>query len=744
MQDIRAQLLEAFDAEHREHLAAIRRELALVEHGQGGDMKDAFRRAHSLKGAARAVDLPAIEELAHRLEAVFTRMLDGSLVVDRAGARVIELGLDAVEAFAAEIAAGGAPRHPQAAIEALEDLLNGTAASDETAAIRPDQAAVVAPGAVEPAPRDAAPQGSLAAPQPQAEFLRVGADQVDSLSEDMHRLSDRLRAGADLLGELRAVQAELTSVARLMGAASARGAKPAEAKRRVEALSRNVGALVRGQTAATQSVDEQARRVRDRVDQLSLTPAETVFGGFGRMARDLARGEGRDVEVLVSGLDIQADRRVLQALKDPVMHLLRNALSHGAEDPEFRARAGKPPHQTVSLSFRSQGGRLHVSVQDDGRGPDLARIEAVAIERGLLPARPPYAPAPPADQLLGLVFEPQFSTAGKVDRLSGRGMGLSVVAEAARALHGDVLLRPAQPWGALAIISAPLMATRQTLLMARAGAREYGIPTHAIERLLRLPLAALESVEGRPAARIRMGARDITVPIIPLAGLAEGGEAQLPVEAGHVKAMLLRRGERRCAVAVDAFLDVQTVLVGPAPALARDDAMASGTVLLDGDRPALTLNPEALMDRWLGEHASASGGRFGLPDWTPAGARRQVTILVVDDSITTRTLEKSILEAQGYAVLLSVDGLDALSRLRSGEALVDLVIADVEMPRMDGFGLLQAIRTDPGLSAIPVILMTSRAAPEDVRRGLDLGARAYISKQNFDQRELLATIGQIL
>ncbi|WP_406855901.1 response regulator [Alsobacter sp. KACC 23698] len=742
MSDLHAQLLAAFDAEYRDHLAAIRRELARSEHGQGGDIRDAFRRAHSLKGAARAVDLPAIEELAHRLETAFSRALDGEMALDRAGVSVIELGLDAVEAFASEVAAGGSPRYPDAALAALEDLLAGRAASPAAAASPP---AGDEPEWDEASPRPPAPEG----PEPgNVEYLRVSAVQIDELSDAMHRLSDRIRAGDKALEALPRIEAEIAGLRRDLAAnRGARGRGPSgagEAGRRVEALSRSVLGVRTLHGNAAVAVDQQARRVRDRIDQLSLVTVDTIFGGFGRILRDLARSEGRDVDVQVSGLDLQADRRVLQALKDPVMHVLRNALSHGAEAAQDRVAAGRPAHLSVTLAFRSQAGRLIVTVRDDGRGPDLRRIEEVAIERGLLPRRAADQPAPPADHLLSLVFEPQFSTAPQVDRIAGRGMGLSVVAEAARRLHGHVMLRPGRPRGAEVTISAPLLATRQTLLLARVGARDVGLPTHAVETLLRLPVASLQSVEGRPAARIRTGGQDITVPVVALSALIDAAETPLPVEAGHIKAILLRRGERRCAVAVDMFLDVQTVVVGAAPMQGRDASFVSGAVLLDGDRPALALDPEAIVDQWLRDQASVSGGRFGLADLHAPAERAPATILVVDDSITTRTLEKSILEAQGYRVLLSVDGLDALSRLRSGEALVDLVVADVEMPRMDGFGLLQAIRNDPGLADVPVILMTSRASQEDVRKGLELGARAYITKQNFDQRELLATIGQLL
>jgi two-component system chemotaxis sensor kinase CheA len=322
-------------------------------------------------------------------------------------------------------------------------------------------------------------------------------------------------------------------------------------------------------------------------------------------------------------------------------------------------------------------------------------------------------------------------------------MGLSVVAEAARRLQGTVLLRPRFPQGTEVLLNVPFTAARQPLLLLEAEGRMFGIPSHAVERLLRLRSEELESVEGRPVARIEIGGQDVIVPVVALAALTGSPNAPLPTEAGHVKAVLVRHGSRSCALAVNTFHDVRTMLVSDVQAIGLGE-LVSGTVLLENEMPALVLSPDKLIDHWVRNEGRLAAGGLGLAQWEPEEERRARTILVVDDSITTRTLEKGILEAQGYEVLLSVDGIDALNVLRSGDAIVDLVIADVEMPRMDGFGLLQAIKTDPRLSALPVILMTSRAAPEDVRKGLDLGASAYITKQKFDQRELLATIGQVL
>nr|WP_210381294.1 response regulator [Microvirga zambiensis] len=730
--------MAAFEVEHREHLQAIRSALDHADRGEI-DLTDVFRRAHSLKGAARAVDLPAVEEVAHQLEALFSQVLEGQRALDAPNVATVRQNLDLIEDLVADLSKPPEPKSPTLAIPITPP------ASGE-----PES----------PAPKADAAEGGAGS------YLRVAAEQMEELSDSMHRLLTELQADEGIDDTLRQMEQEIRGLRRgwdqlyaqvnALSSAAREGANPAAARngasfaprlrdfdQGLKVLFRRLSALSRERRQSRWSIAQAASEVRDNIDRVSLVSAETVFGGFGHMVREIARNAGRDVHVRTIGLDIQVDRQVLQALKDAVMHLLRNAVSHGVDTPEERAARGKPERAEVTLELASRGGRLAISIRDDGRGPDLHRIEQVAIERGLLQPRSPDHPPPMMDQLLGLVFTPGFSTAPEVDRLSGRGMGLSVVAEAARRLQGTVLLRPRFPHGTEVLLNVPFTAARQPLLLLEAEGRMFGMPSHAVERLLRLRSEALESVEGRPAARIEIGGQDVIVPVVALAALTGSPNAPLPTEAGHVKAVLVRHGSRSCALAVNTFHDVRTMLVSDVQAIGLGE-LVSGTVLLENEMPALVLSPDKLIDHWVRNEGRLAAGGLGLAQWAPEEERRARTILVVDDSITTRTLEKGILEAQGYEVLLSVDGIDALNVLRSGDAIVDLVIADVEMPRMDGFGLLQAIKTDPRLSAVPVILMTSRAAPEDVRKGLDLGASAYITKQKFDQRELLATIGQVL
>ncbi|MEZ0168337.1 response regulator [Microvirga sp. TS319] len=753
MTDIRQQLQAAFEVEHREHLQAIRHALDSADPGTI-DLADVFRRAHSLKGAARAVDLPAVEEIAHRLEALFARVMDGQLHLDQTTLADVRSSLDAIE----DIVAGA--RSP-------DDRPDPRAADQELASPAPHDT----PPAVPAPPHAAAERGRPAAadntaPVGTGTYLRVAAEQMEELSTSMHQLLAALQAGERLDQTLREIENDARGLrrswealqARIMssGSVELRRSSPEAAQAGSSSMSRlrdfdedlkilfrRLSTLARDRKQSSWAIDQATRKLRGTVDRVSLAAAETVFGGFGPMVREIARKEGRDVDVRTLGLDLQADRQVLQALKDPIMHLLRNAVSHGIEPAAERTAKGKSERGEIVLEMVSRGGRLVISVRDDGRGPDLARIQRVAIERGLLAPKADDAMPPLMDQLLPLVFTPGFSTATEVDRLSGRGMGLSVVAEAVRKLHGSVLMRPRYPWGSEILLNVPFTAARQSLLLVEAENRMYGLPSHAVTRLLRLLASSLESVEGRPTARIEIGGKDVVVPVIAITALTGSPDAQISIEAGHVKAVLIRHGSRHCALAVNAFHDVRSLLVSDAQAVGLADVV-SGTVLLEEEMPALVLSPDRLIEHWVRNESRLAAGGLGLSSAAQEQARIATTILVVDDSITTRTLEKSILEAQGYRVLLSVDGIDALNILRSGEAVVDLVIADVEMPRMDGFGLLQAIKTDPRIAPTPVILMTSRADPQDVRRGLDLGANAYITKQKFDQRELLATIGQLL
>ncbi len=710
IRDLRQELLAAFDAEYRDHLSAIRSGLAGARRGEAADLRDIFRRLHSLKGAARAVDLPAVEALAHDLEAQMASVLEAGSGLDRGRIATIEAALDVVETT-------------------IEAALGVDAATPESAA--PEETAT----------------GYLRVEAGQVTDLVIAMTQLTQAVERQDGLGSRVleieRAAHRARRALEPLLHQVNAPVPLSGIASA-----------LAAATRDAAVLRHDLRETSWALDEALRRLREDVDRISLVPAETVFGPMARMVRELARDEGVEVEPDFTGLGLQADRRVLQALKDPVLQLLRNAVSHGSERPDRRRARGQSPATRISLGLRSGGGRLTLTVTDDGPGPDLEAIRRRAEDRGLLNAAAAAAATPA--RLMALVFEPGFSTRADVGQLSGRGMGLSIVAEAARGLDGSVRMsraaaaapRGGRGGGTLVEITVPLSVARQTALLLAFGGDVVALPAAAVQRLLRVPVAAIEPLGGQMSVRTHGPASSRTAPVAVLAELLGMGGGALPVHEGHVKLAVIRGGAvgQPLALAVDRFQDVRRFLSHSAEIVGLDAELVAGFVMIESERPAPLLSPDGLVARWAqrGGWAGEVAPDSALPD--DAAAVR--TILVADDSITSRTLEKSILEAHGYRVFTAVDGLEALEVLRThrgqGADMIDMVLADIEMPRMDGFTLLQAMKGDPELAGIPVIIMTSREAPADVRRGLDLGAAAYIAKQTFDQQDLLGAIGRLL
>jgi two-component system chemotaxis sensor kinase CheA len=746
--DIRQRLMIAFDMEYREHLAAMRR-LSAPAAGTA-DLAEVFRRAHSLKGAARAVEHAAIEALAHRLESLLDLIRAGSLAMDDPAARAIHAALDAIEDVADT---PDAPVDDLPAMHALDRLIatipDPDAAPDP---VPPEPPPSPPPPAIPPeAPlRPALTKAPPAAPAPPAlarpasatghETIRVRAEHLDGLMASGGRLLAQVGEQADLSRQLRALQDEVVMLRRqwersrvdlrrragMAAAAGDRADPQLEAvDKMMAALGRRVGHLVRSQGASTWKMRRLVDQLQDDVRQARLVPAEEVFSGFGRMVRELAREEGKQIELTMTGLEIEADRMILQALKDPMMHVLRNAVAHGAERPDDRQRARKPPINRLAVTLSVDGTRLRLTVTDDGRGLDFQRIRAAAISSGLMSQ--PAAEAAAEPELARLLLRAGFSTSSTVDRLSGRGVGLSVLHETVARLQGDVEIGPNHPFGMRLEVSLPMSVVRSDLLLVNCQEQIYALPSHAIERVLRIRAEEIGTVEGRPVLK---GAGAV-VPLATLGALLGMDGATLTGSDGFCSVVILRTGRRRMAILVDGLVEMRQAAIQEAPP--GCDPAVAGTLLLEG-APVLVLSPAVLVDG-----RAMTGG----PVLAKTKARKEPpSILVVDDSITTRTLEKSILEAEGFRVRLAVDGLDALDSLRRERA--DLVISDVQMPRLDGFGLLRAIKDDPAFSTIPVIMVTSRDSEEEVRRGMELGADAYMVKQGFEQQALLDTICQFV
>ncbi|HEX4346898.1 MAG TPA: response regulator, partial [Vicinamibacterales bacterium] len=498
-------------------------------------------------------------------------------------------------------------------------------------------------------------------------------------------------------------------------------------------LSRQVEVAVRLHARNTWALRALAGELQQDVRRARMVQAENVFGGFRKMVRDLAREAGKTVDLRVSGLQVEADRVVLQALKDPVMHMLRNALAHGVEPEAERKSRGKSPEGRIDLSLEVRGNQLRVSVEDDGRGIDVTRVAEVARRTGLITDADLSSRS--AADLMRLVLLPGFSTRESVNELSGRGMGLSVVAQAVTRLQGKIDIEPGSRGGTRVTIAAPLSVSSHRLLLVRCQAQTFAVPLHGIERLQRIALADVQTIESRQVILID----GKTVPVVSLARLVGTDEGAVAASEHSISVMVMRAGAVQLAVAVDAFLSERDAIIKDLPAPADRNPQMSGGILLEDGSVCLVLNPFELL---AGFERKAAPLVLADPPTADAPKAAGFEILVVDDSLTTRTLEKSVLEAHGYQVATAVDGVDALHYLRANA--VKLVISDIEMPRLDGFGLLEEMKSDPRLSSIPVIVVSSVENPEQQARGMTLGADAYVVKRKFDQHELLETIRQIV
>ncbi|MBU8897944.1 response regulator [Corallococcus sp. M34] len=721
-------LLNSFLEELEGHVVALNRDLLALEQAPAAPEAQALvsglmRTLHSVKGAARAASAPLVETACHRMEELL-----GTLQRGRAPTpEVFELCFATVDALddagrklAAREELGGTE------LEALVPRLE--AATHEPFAVTPPKSAP-APGAMpasEPAqaPEAVSPPASARAsaehPSPtQAPVtetlpVRVSAQKLDALlarSGELRVATLRLDGRAEPLDTLRE---ELTG---LRDAVRGTPAEPVlrRAESELTRVARTLAADQRllGQAAA--GLDDEVRRAR-------TLPFEEGCTGLERAARDVAHDRGLRVRLEVQGGSLELDRSLLQSLREPLLHLVRNAVAHGLESPEERRREGKPEEGRIVLGAQLRGNRVVVEVEDDGRGLDLRALRDRARARGL--------PVPEDDdEAARLVFLPGLSTAAQVTAVSGRGVGLDVVRAQVEALRGGVAVTFQPGVGTRFLLDVPLTLSTVRVLLVSAGGQTLALASEAVERLVRLAPESVREVEGHAM----WATGSALVPLAPLSELL--GLPASPPQT-RLKAVVLDSGTARAAVVVDGVTAEQEVLVRPlGPRVRRARHVSAAAVLPDGHL-ALLLNPASLV--------RAAGGRASPDRFFPSPQARQARrrVVLADDSPTTRALELSILESAGYEVVPCVDGAEAWERLQAGGA--DALVLDVEMPRMDGFALTEAVRGSPRFARLPVVLVTARDRAEDRARGLRAGASAYLVKSAFDPTSLLETLRRLL
>jgi two-component system, chemotaxis family, sensor kinase CheA len=707
------QVLRAtFKVEAAEHLQALGTGLLELEKTSAPApqlviIETVFRAAHSLKGAARAINFTDIESLCQSLEELFAawkrrEILPNPATLDRA--------------------------------HRILDAMTQALAVPATATVTMERAAPPLP----PAELNARP--SFPVLNVETETVRIAVAALDERLLEAEEMLAAKGAGDQRVIELGALAGQFAQWRREWARIQPRTRAVADAAL-ADFLDWNqdyVRGLEEKVTALRRTAEQDRLLVGKLVDdlltnskKLLMLPLATQSALLSKLVRDLTRDQGKEADFTIRGEEITIDKRILEELKDPLIHLLRNCVDHGIEMPEQRRRVGKPARAMITITVAPvDGNQVEISVSDDGAGIDVAQVRAAAARRGL--AAPDAAEQGGEAAALALVFETEVSTSPMITQLSGRGLGLAIVREKAEKLGGRVSIESRRGAGTTIRMTVPLTLATFRGVLIECAQRLFIVPSVQVERVVRFKAQEVQTVEGRRTLALN-GRAVALVDLAEVLQLPPAPRAADRPEATPV--LILGAGEQRVAFAVDAVRDEREVLVKRlGKPLSRVRNIAGATVLGSGELAPILNVPDLL------KSARTAGGTRHRPA-EPAAAAPLKRILIVEDSITSRMLLKGILESAGYDVKTAVDGIDAFTALRAER--FDGVVSDVEMPRLNGFDLTARIRADRALAQLPVVLVTALESREDRERGIDVGANAYLVKSSLDQSNLLEALRRL-
>ncbi|MBB3122064.1 hybrid sensor histidine kinase/response regulator [Pseudoduganella violacea] len=729
-----------------------------------GALEAMMRAAHSIKGAAAIVGLDMVVQLAHGMEDAFVAAQHGKLQLTPNRVDVLLAGVDLIlqcsqldgEGVPAWLAANGAQ------LDQTQTRIRGIAFLPEP--VRPAPAPAPAPVPVPtPAPVSAAPpaatpsaQAPVAAPSGDgdsdnpapapgapprqlaplktaqnydrllslASESRIGAHQMHPFIQNMQRFK---RHQASLFGALDALHDAIAQ-----GEDASLKEKSVLAQQRSQPLRQFMLEHIAEIEAYERRLLATSKNMVDEVLMLRMRPFRDGVQHFPRMVRDLARNLGKDVRLDIRGEDTLVDRDILAHMESPLNHMLRNAVDHGMETPEQRSAAGKPAVGSVVLEARHRAGMLNIEISDDGRGVDVEKIRRTVIQRKMAPEQ--MAQAMSAAELMEFLFLPAFSLKESTTEISGRGVGLDIVHDTIRQQNGTVKIESEPGKGFRTSITLPLTQSMVRALVVEIAGEAYAIPIVKVERVLRVPQNAIHVLENKQFFE-HEGEHLGLVPAAQVLELGEHNDAQaeLPV-------VVIGNGARRYALVMDTIRGEQSLAVQSLEAVFGKMRDIYAAALLDNGEPVLILDVADLLvsiDKLLHEgalHQMLRGSQ---------GARRKLKrVLVVDDSLTVREMERKLLLGRGYQVDVAIDGIDGWNMVRSGE--YDLVVTDIDMPRMDGIELVALIKRDLHLHKLPVMVVSYKDRPEDRARGLAAGADYYLTKGSFHDETLLDAVADLI
>ena len=692
-----------------------------------------MRAAHSIKGAARIVRLDVAVALAHAMEDVFVAAQQGAIVLNADSVDALLKGVDMLTGLsqADESEAAGWLADRAAEIDQLVQ---------DMAAVRsgpPPEDSAPAPPAPEETPEPEKPRTTPDADD-RDRVVRVTAGHLErlmGLAGECLVEAGWLEPFANSLLNLKGLQNRMARDLDRLNEAPADDGRPllTEARARAGACRETLAECLSEFEMFSRRLQSVTERLYREVVSSRMRPFADGIQGFPRMVRDLAKSLGKKVRLDVIGRNTEVDRDILDKLEAPLNHILRNAVDHGVQSPERRVAAGKPEQGIIRIEARHHAGMLAVSVSDDGQGIDLDALREKIVARRL--AAPDMAEQMSEAELLDFLFLPGFSTAGEVTEVSGRGVGLDVVRSMVQEVGGAVRVAATPGKGVTFHLQLPITLSVVRTLLVEVSGEPYAFPLARIDRIYMLSSEQIERLEDR--SYFNMDGENVG--LVSARQVLGGGQAE--TRSADLPALVISDRLNRYGVVVDRFLGERDLVVRPLdPRLGKVRDISASALMEDG-APLLIVDVDDLarsIDTLL------SGGRLRTLDQPieQAGEQRKKRVLVVDDSLTVREVERKLLENNGYEVEVAVDGMDGWNAVRVGR--YDLVITDVDMPRMNGIEFVTNIKSDARLRFLPVMIVSYKDREEDRARGLEAGANYYLTKSSFHDESLLAAVVDLI
>ncbi|MDP3535186.1 MAG: response regulator [Halomonas sp.] len=698
--DIR-RFIQRFVEEAADHLPRLREGISALEQGHADreQINELFRAAHTLKGSSRMLKLAPITALAHSTEELLSALRDGSLTASPTVTSLLNQAVDGLSDFVSQLAQGATGDDLPAADEALCNAL-------EQAALQ-----------TQPLPSTPAPPPPVTPSAPSTSTALT--------TESELRLSDTVRVRLDRLDDVIRLMGEVLSghhhLHTLVDQARALSTTlPAEQQVPFHAFHRELKDSVL-------SHDSLMNDLHDRALQMRMLPLSVVFDPLAHMSRELAQSLGKQVDCRLRGAEIELDRQMIDRLSDPLIHLLRNALDHGFEPPAERVASGKSPRGKLVIEAWQDADWVMVEMHDDGAGIALDAVRQKALAKQLVSEEQLNTLS--EQETLELIFLPGFSTKSMITDFSGRGVGLDVVKRTVMdELNGDLQLTSERGSGTRFTLRLPLSLAMMRVLLISVGGVTLGVTAPYVSELVECSPDSFIDAAGQRTLILR----NEFVPVVSLAQLLELPETTSDTD--NTLLLVVHQRHQKLALIIDSLIDERDMVIKPLPVHLRHLPLVSGMVSMGRNALVSLLHIPALL-----EATRHNVQHLGNERPSSTLAKR---ILVVDDSLNTREIEKDVLEAWGYHVTLAENGRDGLAKALAEP--FDAVLTDVEMPIMDGFALTARLRENEVYRYRPIIIITSREKESDRRRGIEVGADAYIVKGSFDQNNLVETLQALL